>query len=55
MTTSATASHDRLNSDNNDGRRLVAEGGIGTSALVITLIYLLYETMLSPPAAAETT
>ena len=54
MTISATASHDRLNSDNNDGRRLAAEGGIGTSALVITLIYLLYETMLSPPAAAET-
>ena len=54
MTTSATASHDRLNSDNNDGRRLVGEGGIGTSALVITLMYLLYETVLSPPAAAET-
>ena len=48
-----TAAYDRLQIDDaNDGRRLGLEGGLGTGALVITLVYLLYEALLSPPASA---
>lgn len=54
MSTIPTASYDRLVLDNaNDNRRIGTEGGIGAAALVITLIYLLYEAVLSQPASAE--
>ena len=45
-----TAAYDRLQLDDaNDGRRLGMEGGMGATALVVTLVYLMYEALLSPP------
>ena len=48
------AAYDRLQLDDaNDGRRLGMEGGMGATALVVTLVYLMYEALLSPPASGS--
>ena len=54
MTSSPTANYDRLKLDGfNDNRRITTEGGIGTSALVIMMVYLLYEAVNAPAASAQ--
>ena len=48
-----TAAYDRLKiDDSNDGRRLGLEGSLGTGALVVTLVYLMYEALMPQPASA---
>ena len=54
MTSESKANIEQLVLDNsNDGRRIGAEGGMVTSAVVVLLVYLLYEAVFAPPASAE--
>ena len=54
MTSSATASYDRINSDTvNNGKRIGTEGGIASVALGTVIAFLLSEFLASPPASAE--
>ena len=54
MTSESKANIEQLILDNsNDGRRIGAEGGMVTSAVVVLLVYLLHELVFAPPASAE--